>query len=406
MPLKGSGLGRRFSKLSRIDREQLERFVAQIEKEKSFLETVIHHLTEGVVVIDENGKLLFLNSVARELLRLNPNKKCVGESLVNILSHSRVREFVERINPLSRESLNEELRESPPRRRILHATVIPLLSKQDEVSGQILILRDVTQSRLRDAAQAHADRLASLATLTAGVAHEIKNPLNSLNIHAQLLQRTLKNKGQYGGKIDSARLEQSADVILEEIQRLSHIVDQFLQAARPTRPQLELKNPNRLIERSVETIRPEFEEKSVEVKLILDPDVPETLLDERQIHQALINILRNAFEAIQERMKNQEEKGIVSEPGRITLESRITDSNVPIAVSDNGCGISPESFNRIFEPYYSTKFSGTGLGLMIIHRIVHEHGGTVNLQSTVGEGTRVAFTIPLTQKPVRLITEN
>jgi len=245
--------------------------------------------------------------------------------------------------------------------------------------------------------------------LAASVAHEIGNPLNALHIHLQLMEREVKKLKQppaRGGlsargrtqvvspNTDTAdaaaKLEQYLAVAKGEINRLDYIVTQFLQAIRPAPLQLKPVTLNEVVQRTIELLRPELENRGINVKLRPARQLPATPLDPTQLQQALVNLVKNAMQAM-------------TRGGALTLQTGANDEAVWVSVADTGGGIPQEQINRIFEPFYTTKKKGTGLGLMIVQRIIRAHSGRIELDSHVGQGTTFRLWLPLHEKKPRLL---
>jgi signal transduction histidine kinase len=236
-------------------------------------------------------------------------------------------------------------------------------------------------------------------TLTAGVAHEIKNPLNSLSIHAQLLERAAADLSGSSFPAKSKTIERiarSCDVIREEVERLRKCVDDFIDAARPRRPNFALHNLSAIVETVLDMAALEFEERAIHVEKYFDPDVPPLPLDERQIFQALRHLVRNAVEAIDAARRTPENR-------RLTVRTDTANDVVTLEIADRGCGISKENLPKVFEPYFTTKFNGSGLGLMAVGRIIREHGGFITVNSTEGEGTTFTIDLPVLNPRVKLL---
>jgi two-component system, sporulation sensor kinase E len=389
MQEKRTFAGKFISRLDKIDRAEIENFLATLLHEKNFLELVLHNLLEGLIVTDERSHILFINSTASELIGLSPRRQRLGQVLSSVIRDPALRDFL----TLQRKGgISGEVEVSFPQKAIYSVNVVPVQDKQKKTSAYLMIIADITGKRRSELEQQQREKLISLAMLTAGVAHEIKNPLNSLNIHAQILKKVVE-RCPTQSTADSDRIHRSIDIIVEETNRLGRIVDQFILAVRPTKPRLSLLNVNDVLRNVVERLRPELEGKNITLELVLDSEVPPSRMDGHQIGQAFINILKNSIEAIDK------------EHGIIRIQSAIADGFVRIAFKDNGCGIKKEDLTRIFEPYYSTKFYGSGLGLMIVYRIISEHQGDIKLQSEPGKGTTLTVLLPLTRKPVRLIEE-
>jgi signal transduction histidine kinase len=186
------------------------------------------------------------------------------------------------------------------------------------------------------------------------------------------------------------KLEQYVTVAKGEIHRLDYIVTQFLQALRPTPPQLKPVSLNDVVEKTAELMRPELENRALNVKIKLNPHLPLAPIDRTQIQQVLVNLIKNAMQAM-------------TKGGTLALQTGESSEGVWVSVADTGGGIPQEQINRIFEPFYTTKKKGTGLGLMIVQRIVRAHGGRIELESHVGRGTTFRIWLPLHEPRPRLL---
>jgi signal transduction histidine kinase len=290
--------------------------------------------------------------------------------------------------------------------RLLSISVLPLVQDR-QVTGSLVYVEDITEKRRREAQLRRAENLASLTTLAAGVAHEIKNPLGSLSIHIQLIQKAMDaNKELYYGahpeetetggadresRMHFSRLDKYNGVVNEEIDRLNRIVVDFLFAVRPMNMDFREGNINSLIEELAEFVRYELEESNINCVLDLEKDLPQTDFDGRYMKQALLNLIKNAQAAM--------ENG-----GTLTLKTEFKDGQIDILVIDTGSGISEDNLSKIFEPYFTTKETGSGLGLTLVFKRVREHRGEITVKSREGEGSRFKITLPIPQKEQRLIT--
>jgi signal transduction histidine kinase len=249
-----------------------------------------------------------------------------------------------------------------------------------------MILRDITQSRRTVQQTIESERLNALTLLAAGVAHEIGNPLNSLHIHLQLMERSLQNLDD-GAK---AELQQSIDVARSEVNRLDSIVTQFLRAIRPSRPQLRPENLNAIVEEAVRFFTPELQDREIVVEQELRSDLPVLQVDRDQMKQAFYNVIKNSLEAMHRH-------------GTLRIRTDMDDTHAIIRFVDTGGGMSAENLSRVFEPYFTTKPSGTGLGLLIVRRIVREHGGELSIESPQGKGLTITIRLPYIYKRVRML---
>lgn len=384
--------GKFLSKLDKIDRKEIESFLVEIVKEKSFLEIIFDSLREGVIVTDESLNVLFLNRSARNDLGISARKKVGGVCVLELIRDDSLRSIVERFRSDLAPVTNLEIAVEQPVERIFDVNIMAIRDAKKKVLSIIFFLSDLTDRRKAEQSRAQSEKLSSLATLTAGIAHEIKNPLNSLNIHIQLIKRSIDEARSSSTSINLDRFLKSIDVIEEEINRLGNVVDDFLGAVRPSEPQFDLNNINKVIDDVVRMIKPEANENHVEIVAELEPDSPPLYIDANQIKQALINVVRNAIAATEE-----------SRDGLIRIHTRCDGLAMYIDIIDNGCGIDEDDYVKIFEPYYTTKHSGTGLGLMIVYRIMKEHDGAIDLRSEVGEGTTFSLILPLPQASPRLL---
>ena len=249
-----------------------------------------------------------------------------------------------------------------------------------------MILRDITESRRTEQQAIESERLNALTLLAAGVAHEIGNPLNSLNIHLQLMERQAR---KFDGAA-RAELQESIDVARSEVIRLDSIVTQFLRAIRPTRPQLRPENINTIVQEAVRFFGSEIQDRDIVVEQELRSDLPLIQLDRDQMKQAFYNVIKNSVEAMKRR-------------GILRIRTDMDDSHVFINFVDTGGGMSAENLSRVFEPYFTTKPSGTGLGLLIVRRIVREHGGELCIESSEGKGLALTIRLPYIDRRVRML---
>lgn len=379
-------------KIKRIDTEQIESFLAQVIREKAFLEVVFDSITEALVVVEQSGRIVYVNEAARQLLVLG-RMNVVGKKLEGLLREEELRnlaeEFARDATPIRQREV--VINESP--RRVFGVSIVPIENETGLITHAVWIASDRTDIHRVSEEKRQIEQIETMAVLTAGVAHEVKNPLNSMQIHTQLLQRAARDIRKIHGE-DAAllRLEKSSAVIMEEIGRLARIVDDFIRAVRPVEPNILPSAINETARTVADLVAPECLMKGVNLTLDLDPDNPQLPMDSEQIRQVLLNIVKNAVEAIPEDRR-----------GKVTIRTIEKNDHVLVEVEDNGVGIPDADRLRIFQPYHTTKFSGTGLGLMVVYRIVKAHRGAVGVRSTLDEGTVFSIALPRGERPPRML---
>ena len=261
--------------------------------------------------------------------------------------------------------------------RWLRINAVRLTEQNASSTNTIITLVDVSDLKSAERQMWQVEKMSALGRLAASVAHEVGNPLGAIDIQLQLLQEDLS-------AIDGALPDKTLrriDIARAEMRRLEGIVQNFLRLSRPPALRLKRADPNDLLHNIYQLVAPEAREKSLHLHLELGRCLPPIEVDENQLSQCLLNLLINAFQA-------------VGDQGHIRLRSREEDGDVLIEIADDGPGIPPEDLERIFEFYYTTKEEGTGLGLSIAQRIVHQHAGTLSVDSQQGEGTRIAIRLP------------
>jgi len=371
------------ARLDRVEHGEVQQIVTRLIREKGFLEKVFEALQEGVILLDPNGVIDFVNQAACRFFGLDP-EKATGEHL-----SSQVRGLDWKVLGKPGRAISRDLEVFYPENRFLNFYLSPIDDGENsgETLGYVMLVRDLTRTRAEAEETLESERLNALTLLAAGVAHEIGNPLNSLDIHLQLLGRKLR-KFPPG---DRKPLEENLATARGEIQRLDSILKQFLHAVRPTAPRRERRDLHALLHETLRLLEPELESRKIAVELDLAPSFPALTIDPGQFQQVFYNLIRNAYQALP------------AEDGRITIRTRFNDYETVISIEDNGTGISPDHMGAIFEPYRTTKSSGSGLGLLIVRRIVREHGGEISLESEEDEGTRVTIHLPRTERTVRLL---
>jgi two-component system, sporulation sensor kinase E len=405
---KSSFLDKVLGRIGRLDAEGLQRVVNRLARERSFLETLFNTIEDGVLVVDEQGRIIYFNQAITRLIGLQPGNE--GQHIARFLPELDWEDLSRFDSQGGVTVARHEFEVNYPRPRFLRLYAAPLDGKAAGSSGVALILHDATETRQQTFEAIESERVQALTLLAASVAHEIGNPLNALHIHLQLMDREIKKMknddwrvtadGQVASpaasppllRETSQKLTQYLDVAKGEINRLDYIITQFLQAIRPVTPQLALVSLNEIVGKTLDLLKPELTNRGLNVRTKLARRLPAAPLDATQLQQVLVNLFKNAMQAM-------------TRGGTLTVQTGEGAEGVWVSVLDTGGGIPQEQINRIFEPFYTTKKKGTGLGLMIVQRIVRAHGGKIELESHAGRGTTFRVWLPLHEHRPRLLEE-
>ncbi len=378
---------RAFEKIEKLSTSEIKTLVRYQASENELLGTVIQEIQAGVVVVNTAARVLTCNDAAKLLIPLRQTL-VEGASLKYILKDTDISSFmfesIQHIGTKERREQEffiqrgEKVITLSIRSVVFQSSFLPMMT-HDSGSRILFIITDVTEERRKEALLHRSESLASLTTVAAGVAHEIKNPLASIGIHLQLLRKAFERKKQLTLS-DSARY---LDVIDEEIERLNSIVVDFLFAVRPMDVRLRLEHINRIVEEVCTFVGYELSEYKIQLHTDLEDYLPKIKIDENLIKQVLLNIIKNAMNAM-------EDKG-----GILSIKTRHHGNTVAIIIEDNGCGMDEKTVGKIFEPYFTTKETGSGLGLTMVFKVIKEHGGEISVKSTPKKGTTFTLHLPV-----------
>jgi PAS domain S-box-containing protein len=353
-----------------------------LEEVKGLARNILQSIPTGILTVNRSGIITAVNPTAEAVLK---------RSATDLLGNSY--ESVFAAGEIIREALDEALKTHTHmnqkdlpyagldgRPQTIRVSTVELRGDDGRPSGVLLQAQDVTDWLGLEQRVRVAEKLAALHTLSAGVAHELRNPLSAMDLNLHLLQEELEDQGPL-----TSRTAHYVQVLDAECRRLSAILDNFMKFARPASLDAHEMDVHGVIEHIVALMQLEAQEHKIHLEYTIDNDLPPVLGDETQISQALVNVVVNAFHAM-------------TEGGHchIAATTCTTDGKhwVEVSVRDTGVGIPKDALPRLFEPFYTTKASGSGLGLAIAYRIMEDHGGLISVSSVRGSGTAVTLRFP------------
>ncbi len=377
-----------------LDRVSLRNLVGRLARERSLFHDLLHALREGVLVIDARGVIEYSNEAAAGMLGYQLRE--VGKAVLwkHVPDLTRTLKFSRDGILMTDAGISRELDLSYPERRSVRLHLMPFDAPGEEESSvevrYAVILSDVTREKESTQKEIENERIESILQLSAGVAHELGNPLNSLHIHLQLMERSLKRVSETTPLLE--KLEQAVLVCSDEVARLDGIITHFLAAVRPSQPDFSDVDLIGVLEQAIEFLRAELEGGGVRVDVSIERAVPLVQADRNLLKQVFFNVLKNARQAMKA-------------GGLIKVAASSDDEFVDLRIGDTGEGIAEEDLPQVFQPYFSTKKGGHGLGMMIVERIMRDHGGHVGIDSKRGVGTVVTLQFPQKHRRVRLLEE-
>ncbi len=411
-----SFLDKILGRIDRLDTEGIQNVVQRLEEQRQLFETVFNVIEDGILVVNPKGRIQYCNQAARDLLS-SGKEPMEQRSVHQLIPAFNWDHFVDSMSHEAAPSMVRlEYALTYPKTCFLRLYGAAIQQQNQENTGYVLVLHDVTESRKKTVEAIESERVHTLTLLASSVAHEIGNPLNALHIHLQLIgretakirdmmtqQRRLGKRGRgrppknLEAEVGALNMEQSLERLEEfvsvsrgEINRLELIITQFLQAMRPTIPDRKPDHLNAIVIETIELLRPELANRGIELVEELDEQLPDPPLDRAQIKQVLVNLIKNAMQAM-------------DKDGLLRIRTKRDADGVWLSVEDNGMGISKDRISRIFEPYYTTKRKGTGLGLMIVHRIIRDHGGRIMVEPNQPSGTIFRLWLPLFEQQEKLL---
>ena len=396
-------------KLDKLSPLQIQQIVEDCYEQTEMFDSIFQSLPSGLLIVDENFCLIKINKAAERFLPFKSNpedSKSENFPVWNLINDKNIENFLRSSFENDKTNISNEftLSTAGGAVRFVDIYVTPLV-KGDNLSknliGSIIRIDDVTEKRNQEVLLHRMETLAGLTNVAASVAHEIKNPLGAISIHIQLMQKAIKKKREGDGLLPPRKFsEDYLDVITQEIERLNKIVVDFLMAVRPISARLELVNPNTILQEFISFFKPEFNEKNIILEEKLCACEVRLLLDAKLFREVIVNLSQNAIYAISKKFDDDE--SLIN--GKINIETKIENERFILLFSDNGSGMSEETSSRVFEPYFTTKTNGTGLGMAMSYKIIKEFSGDISVKSVLGEGTVFEISIPLPQIEKKLLT--
>lgn len=344
---------------------------------KVYTSKLLETMDNAVISVDNNGNIKTFNRKSEEIFGKKKeevlNKNCQEVLNLNINEKRLIKECL-----LEKKNITQEivLEEKGLKKKILDINTSFLTDKSGEITGVVAVIRDVTEINNLNEEMARHKRLVALGKLSAGIAHEIRNPLSSIRGLAQFVYNSFS-------KIDERK--EDLNTIIQEVDRLNKLVVQVLDFAKLKKPNLTRFSLNDLIRKITELFKIEIKDKQIKFNLELSPDISQIQADEDQVRQILMNVIINAIQAI------PKEGEIKIKTEKATLRG---EPAVKLIVEDSGIGIPEKDFNQIFDPFFSTKEKGSGLGLSIVYKLAEAHQGEIKVESKEGKGTKFVIFLP------------
>ena len=358
------------------------RLQKELIETKNFLESIVEKAGDAISVVDLEGRILYWNEGAERIYGYS-KEEARGKDLVDLLSlgdekakseeEKSLQGFMTRV--LGGESVSqvEVKRRAKDGREILTSmTMSPLRNAEGRIVGISRICRDITQQKKAEERLLLTERLSSLGELTAGVAHELRNPLAGIKLNTQILSRRKDLPDMEKRLLENTR---------EGIDKIQKIVEDMLHFAKPKPAHFKEEAVNEVVEKSLLILQPKLKKTNIQLSFEKGEDLPAVRIDQHQIQQVLVNLILNAIQAI--------EKG-----GALSIQTFAHPGGVGISVKDTGIGIPKTNLKKIFDPFFTTKSEGTGLGLSISLKILEKHGATLEVVSREGKGSTFTLHLP------------
>lgn len=369
--LVGLGGALSFATLKGLKGSQL-----RLGKMTAFTDMLVSSLPLGLIATDSSDVIQVYNDSAKELIGFTAEKiiggrpqVCLPAKMARMFSGREMDGHVERQAEI-------QLPLSPEKDKTVQLASMVVLDGSGGFAGEVLLIRDLTTVKRLEKELRRSERLAALGKMAAGIAHELRNPLSSIKGLAVVLKSNFSPAGKEA---------KTADILVKEVERLNRAIGELLDYAKPAQLKRERASVTEIIEKTVSLTRVDAESFGITLRLTMDEDLPQVMLDQDKMNQVFLNLFLNAIQAMED-------------GGELLVATERDARRIIITVRDNGVGIVPENLSRAFDPYFTTKNDGTGLGLAMSAKIVEEHGGWMELSSVAGSYTEVRVILPLPEE--------
>jgi len=358
------------------EQKAMEREIIEL---KNFNESIIQSMESGLLTLDLEGKITSLNAGGEKILGWNA-KNVSGKYLYDLLGTDQARMFF--LEPDSNDPLSArkemELTVDKDKKIYIGFSTTDRIDNSGKKVGTIIFFKDITMLKQMQSEVIRMDRLVSLGVLASGIAHEIKNPLAGIKTMAQACQEEFDD--------EDPRVEYLVRIV-RQVNRLDDLLKTFFAYARPKKPDRKPHMLPDVVQEVTRLLSKKFSTSSIECREYYDTDLRPMLVDSQQMQQVLLNLILNAIDAMPE-------GGIITISGKNIIDKRQKKPSVLVCIQDNGAGISKDKIETIFDPFYTTKPTGLGLGLSIVYRIINEHDGEIKVESKQSIGTKFYITLP------------
>lgn len=343
-------------------KKEVDKRTLQIKRERDFREKLLNRIFSGIITINKDNIITFANEPAAKILDMELDK------LIGLdYRQTNIKDLFS-TDELSGESIEKEIQING--RKVYINYRAQIIHNMDDNEEIIVIFRDITEEKLMQESIITKDKMQSLGNLITGIAHEIRNPLTSIKAYTQLIPK----------KIDDAKFrDKISKDIPQEIDRLDKLVRDLLEYSKPRKPFMEKINLYEAVDNALLLLKNTLEEKLIKAEIYIDKDIT-VQFDRNHLQQILINIILNAIESM-----DKEDKKII-----INGENR--QDTVYLSIKDNGCGMDKNILSKIFNPFFTTKANGTGLGLYVSYQLLLQNNGGINIDTVEGEGTTFTIT--------------